>query len=114
MSSALRAWSAHDAAVPSGALESWAAKRNLRGWVIGPHSFVVAGVDVDARDAFTVEHVSVPGVVLEGEHGLEPERPELSDRGALEPRHLGVVAAVAHHEHVPPQAVMGQPGQCLR
>ena len=37
--------------------------------------FVVAGVDVDARDALAVEHVAVAGVVLEGEPRGRSRRP---------------------------------------
>ena len=44
---------------------------------------------------------------------LEAVAAQLGHRGALEPRRLGVVAAVAHHEHVPAQAVVRQPGQGL-
>ena len=45
--------------------------------------------------------------------GIEAELPELGDRGTFEARRLGVVAPVAHHEHVPPQPVVRQPGQRL-
>src|ERR1700729_3147949 len=68
--SAFLAWSAQDRAVPSGALESCAANRNFRGWVMTP-SFVVAGVDVDARNPLAVEHVAIAGIVFEGEPRLE-------------------------------------------
>ena len=44
---------------------------------------------------------------------IEAEGAELGHRGPLEPRHLGVVAPVAHHEHVPPQPIVRQPGQRL-
>ena len=55
-----------------------------------------------------VEHVAVPRIVLEGEPRLEAVRPELGHRGALEPRRLRVVAAVAHDEHVPAQPVVAR------
>ncbi len=44
---------------------------------------------------------------------IDSGRPELCHRGAFEPSHLGVVAAVAHHEQVPSQPVVGQPRQRL-
>ena len=46
--------------------------------------FVVAGVDVDAGDAFAVEHVDVPAIVLEGEPQVEAEVAKLSHGVLLE------------------------------
>ena len=45
--------------------------------------------------------------------GSKPKAAQLGHRGPLEPRRLGVVAPVAHDEHVPPQPVVRQPGQGL-
>ena len=47
-------------------------------------SLVVARVDVDAGDAFAVEHVDVAAVVLEGEPQVEPEVTELAHGVLLE------------------------------
>src|SRR4051794_3720671 len=74
---------------------------------------VVAGVDVDAGHALSVEHVVVASIVLERQLQVEPERPQLRHRALLEVARRLVVAVVAHDQQIPAQLVAEQPTQRL-
>src|SRR6266540_2857591 len=73
-------------------------------------SVVVAGMEVDAGDAFGAEHRDVPAVVLDRESQVEAVATEVGHGQLLEiPRHL-VVTPGSHDEHVPADLVAMEPG----
>jgi hypothetical protein len=72
---------------------------------------VVAGVDVDAGDAFGVEHGLIAGVVFYGHEGRESIGPEFGNGVLLEFDGVGKIAVFAHDQQVPTHAMFFEPLQ---
>src|SRR6266511_3910974 len=73
-------------------------------------SVVVAGMEVDAGDAFGAEHRDVPAVVLDRESQVEAVATEVGHGQLLEFSRQLVVTPGSHDEHVPPDLVAMEPG----
>src|SRR5207302_6227101 len=73
-------------------------------------SVVVTRMDVDAGNAGGAEHLGIAAVVLEGEAEVEAPGPELGHGVLLELPGHRIVAALAHEQGIPADAVAVHPG----